>query len=549
MNGAIPNWTPSFAFGAVFILFLAAARMRGHGADRSFTTFPRYLIASGLYAVWYLALYAIALCVLWVLHENAPLRLWDFLTQRPEWIALFTVAVLVYLPLLSHLDRLLRRQARKVGGMPDEMIRLRDAIGIAPRSIPREKLRELHFRMLRRGIDLGSHSSVPDQTLHSRFQQASELMCIIECCEQDSRFTAFMGDNAPNLQALTRSFDRVSFRSSRTFEAIGRLHKLANTSTGSSGWETLGTMVETQIYCDSANELDPVTATNKMLIVNRRDELRYFIEDAATFLARLALASRRTYRGRIALMCDIGIQVKAEKQPRLGILVAVFGGLLVSILGVSAYLNPDAPYRDIAFASFMVSTCFVVSLLCAVYPKQYFAFANSDIYGRRPWAFFAVAGLSALLLSFVISFMFRLAKLRGDLALTITESWVKWPYLLLECALAVTVAVLIQDRLTSNGRRREHGRAFDAVVVALALAGATSIAHLVLTGFDWESRITPFAVAFVAAIGAAIGFFVPNRFRTDASDLPHPTIARLRAGQPSADAVHLPNRVPDRMTG
>ena len=509
------DWVPSFLLGAAFVIFVAGARLRGNGADRSFTTYTRYLVAVGCYAVWHFALYFALMCGVWFLDDNFSNPLWTRLSAHPAWVALASIAVFVYLPYLSALDRSLRRQARRIGGMPDEMYKLRDAIAAAPRNISKEMFKELHYRLLRRGIDLGNQRLVPDQSLHSMFVQVAELKCILERCEQDRRFAGFMRDNAVPLHALARGFDHVIFRSSRSSEAVSRLHELANANTGRSGtWESLGAMVENQTYSDGVNNLDPVIATSKMLIANRRDDMRGFVEGAATLLARLALASRRTEIGRIKLLRGIGVKVIPAKRPKFQALFAVFAVVFLAMFGTIAVLAGLGMVSfDNKSAMWTVPLYFVFGVACAVYPKQYFPFANVDVYGRQPWAFFLCAGLSAATLSFIVGLIHKLVT--QEFLEAIRQAYVRSPWLIIPFALAVTIAILIQDRYDAFGQRKAPGRLFDSVVVTivLALAVVSSQFLLTVTRPAYELKLWPLIP--MIAIGAFIGFYIPNRFRTE----------------------------------
>jgi hypothetical protein len=522
------DWVRSFLIGAAFIAIVARARLAGHGTDRSFTTFGRYLLASSYYALGQLALYALLMCGVWFLTTRWPNAVLAYMTRKPAWVALLTVAVVVRLPLIAALDRVFRRHARRLGGVPDEMQRLRDAISAAPRSVSQEKFRELHFRLLRRGIDLGNRKALPDHSLHSLFQQVAELKCILERCEQDPRFAGFMRDNADSLHDLARSFDRVMFRSSRSAEAMGRLHEFADQRSARSGsWESLGAMVENQTYCEGANGLDPVIATSKMLLANQRDDMRCFVNDAATLLARLALVSRASEASRIRLLSSVGLKLAPARRPRFRALFAVFAVVFFAMLAAVAYAGAgDSTLGQIGLLTLMVSIFFVVAILCAVYPKQYFAFANVDVYGRQPYLFYVVTGLAATVLPFAIGLMFRLA-MRKDAMEALTESYHKTPWLLLELVLAVAIAVLIQDKFDAAGRRKARGRSFDALVVGGALGVTMGVIQVLLPLIQADFQRQLWTVGFMAAIGAFIGYYVPARFRTDFGQADRGSAARV----------------------
>jgi hypothetical protein len=171
----------------------------------------------------------------------------------------------------------------------------------------------------------------------------------------------------------------------------------------------------------------------------------------------------------------------------------------------------------------MVPTNFVVAVLCAVYPKQYFGFANVDVYGRQPYLFYALAAGTASSLAFVIGLVIRLIRFQDGTA-AFLDAYQRLPYLLLTFVLTLVVAVRIQDKLGEDGRRRLRGRAADALVVATSLALAMVLVMALLPLTNPGSTPPVWSPIFTALIGAFIGFYVPARFRTD--------LGKLSADQP-----------------
>jgi len=522
LNTLTSGWVASFLLGAGFVVLISGARLAGHGADRSFTTLSRYVIATIYYSSGKLLLFMLLYCGVWSLDAALAHPLLDYLARSPAWLALLAAGVLVYLPPFTGLDRAFRRHARRMGGMPDEVVRLRDAICLAPRTLSRERFRELHFRLMRRGIDLGNRRGVPDETLHAQLIQAAELKCIIEQCEQDSRFSAFMRDNVFSLHRLARGFDHVMFRSSKSAEAIGRLHEVANDRSGrEGGWDALGALVENQAYQDNGCELDPVIATSRMLIANRRDDMQFFIEDAAMLLARLTLSSRATERGRLKLLTSIGVRVPRVRRPRFRALISVFAVVFFAVIVSSLFVSSNfASVGEFLGVLLMVPTNFVIAVTCAVYPKQYFGFANVDVYGRQPYLFYGLAGLAATCLAFVTGLVIRLIRFQDGTA-AFLDAYERLPFLLITFALTVIVAVRIQDKMGDDGRRRIPGRAADALAVAVALAVTMTIVLLLMPLTAPYSPPPPaWSPLFSGLIGAFIGFYIPARFRTDLSKRP-----------------------------
>lgn len=506
----------SFLLGATFVALYSAIRLRGPEADRSYTTCYRYSIACTYYAFGHLGVYLLAVCAIWATYQLGLVPFVDYLLTTPAWVALVTAVLLPRLRPFSMIDAIFRSHARHIGGMPEEAIVLRDAIYTAKRTLGDAEFRELHFGLLRRGLDLGSQRKLPDDTLHSQFQQAAELKLMLDKCAQQRQFAGFVRDNARALQLMSRRFDHLMFRSSRSSEAIGRLHDFANSVSGRSGnWESLGALAETEAFASESTTiaLDPATSTSRMLINSLREDMRYFCNDAALLLARLTLRSRRTEGGRVRVLRRLGIHVAPVARPSFRPLAAVFFAVFAAMSVASVVGIGTSVVNDVRPAVIMIPIFFVVAVLCAVYPKQYFSFANVDVYGRRPYLFFFSAGLVAAALAFVIGLVFRIFSLHdgGD---ALRNALYNSPWLLTTFTLAFVMAILVQDTRGAKDSQQDTFRSWrDAIVLAAALGVSTLVVQVLLT-FTRGGYEPKFMVAlFTTAIGAFIGYYVPKRFR------------------------------------
>jgi hypothetical protein len=520
LSGHDWQWVTSFSLGAVFVALYCAARFEGPFADRSYTTFYRYSIATCYYAIGYLgAYYLIVTTAAWALHNIVPesARLLSTVMATPAWVAIVMVVAVSRLPGLSTLDQAFRRHARQIGGMSTEAQRLRNAIRIAKRQLREEDSTEIQYSVLRRGLDLGNLRSVPDHTLHASILHAAELKHCLDKCQQEPRFARFFADNAQPVHSLSRRFDYLIFKSSRGIDAIGGLNDLVNRAAGTSdNWDSLGSLVESEVYAGRSNILEPATSTSRLLLNNLRDDLRFFIDDTAMLLARLTLHHRWTERGRVELLKQIGVPVPPVAQPRYRVLFVVFAVVLVMmflgtvVFGTAGVKNA----REVAGLLLMVPTLFVTALFCAIYPKQYFAFANSSVFGRQPYLFFICSGVAAASLAFVISLAFRTLMYQdGEEALR--RAVENSPWLLLSSTVAVVVAVLIQDgRSFENAARVQWRRWRDAMILTFALSAAGTVVQLLLPYTNPGFQPRPLTVVIAAVIGAFIGYFIPGRFRT-----------------------------------
>jgi hypothetical protein len=543
LSGHDWQWVSSFLLGAVFVVMYCAARFEGPFADRSYTTFYRYSIATCYYAIVYLGVYYLIVATSsWALRTMVPesARILGTVMGTPAWVAVIMAVALSRLPGLSALDQMFRRHARLIGGIPTEAKRLRNAIKIAKREMGEGSSTEIHYSVLRRGLDLGNMRSVPDYTLHALFMHASELKYLLEKCEQNPRYARFVEDNARLLHDLSTRFDYLLFKSARGLDAIGGLNDLVDRASGKSdNWESLGSLVENEVYAGRSNVLDPAISTSRLLLNTLRDDMRFFVNDTAMFLARLTLFYRWTERGRVALLKEIGVPVEPVQLPRYRMLFVVFVVVLVAMfLGTTVFGTAGGKTaREVAGLLLMVPTLFVAALFCAVYPKQYFAFANGSVFGRPPYLFFACSGAAAATLAFVISLAFRTLMYQdGEYALR--RAMQGSPWLLVSFTVAVTVAVLIQDgRYFESAARLQWRRWRDTMILAFALGVVGIVVQLLLpyTNPDYQPR--PVAAVTLMVIGAFIGYFVPGRFRTACKDDVCPVPA-VRSEQLSSPLIY-----------
>jgi hypothetical protein len=529
----------SFVLGAVFVVLYSAERFRSPFADRSHTTFYRYCIAAGYYATGYLGFYyLIAASLSWLFGAGgAATQAADYTSV---WIALFAVMVLPHLPPLALIDRAFRKHARVIGGIPTEARLLRNAIRDANREIAEQGTKEIKLNVLRRGLDLGNMRSVPDHTLHGLFQHASELRYLIDWCARQSRFAGFTSDNAKPLHDLARRFDHLVFKSSRGVEAIRGLHELVDSTSGKSdNWESLGSLVENQVYADRPSVLEPAISTSRLLITSLRDDMRFFIDDAAMLLARIALYHAYTERGRAALLRQIGVAVAPIERPRYRSLLSVFAVVFFAMMVSMGLLSSSGVMSDRKLVGLvlMVPTLFVIALFCAIYPKQHFSFANRTFRGRLPYLFFGCAGLASVVLAFVVGLLFRtLIFQNGYLALE--DAVTKSPWLLMTFTLAVGTAILVQDpRGFAAPPRMQRRRWLDSISMALALAAAGALIQFLLHYTDRHAPPNNLIsiIGWSMLIGGFVGYFVPSRFRLAYVESPeeNATIEReLRASAP-----------------
>jgi len=507
-----------FLLGAALLVICSAARLRSPQADRSYTPLFRFFIEVACYATVYIGVYSLifgfAAFSEHVVTGDAR-KVVVLLDDIPGWIALL-ILVVSRIPPVSGWDRALRGHVHAIGGIPAEALTLRDAIVRARCDIEEP---EVYFGALRRGLDLGNMQAIPDHTLHSLLKHASQMRYILDRCAQNPRFEAFFADNSCLAHDLKRRFDNLLFRTSRGFTALGELNGLVDRASGvPDSWNSLGSLVQTEIYTGSSAVLDPAIGTSRALLSILREDARAFLNDTALLLARLTFHQRVVERGRVALLHSIGIKIERQERPGYHILATAFVVVLVLLcLGTVVFgARSSGGAREAAGSAVMVATMFAAALLCAIYPKQYFAFANINAFGRRPYPFFAVAGLAAVVAAFIIGLVARML-IYQDAEKALHVAYQRSPWLLVSCVLAILMSILIQDTDYATTAQRKARRWWDTGVLALGLMVAAAAVILILRHVnpqDPQSATIPlWAACYVGVIGGVLGYLVPHRFR------------------------------------
>jgi putative Mn2+ efflux pump MntP len=524
------HFVGDFTLGAALLVIFSTARLSSPQTDRSYTTLFRFFIEAACYSTAYLGVYAL-------LVGFASFAIAD-LSDISGWTALL-ILLFSCIPPVSAWDRALRRHVHRMGGIPSEAMNLRDAILHAKCEIGDT---EVYYGVLRRGVDLGNMQSLPDHTLHGLLKHASELRYILEQCVQERRFNTFFTDNSRLAHDLKRRFDDLLFKTSRAFAALGELSGMVDRTSGiPDTWDSLGSVVQEEVYTGSTAVLDPAISASRVLLNSLRGEVSAYLSDTALLLARLTLYAGETERGRVALLQSIGIKAQKQVRPRYHVLLTSFGVVLVLLcIGTAMFgaAQSNDGNREVAGTILMVATIFISSQLCAIYPKQYFAFANVDAFGRLPYPFFVVAGLAAAVAAFVIGLAFRML-IYQDAGKALHIAGQRSPWLVVSFTLAVLMAALIQDTddfATPTARTVHRWR--DALVLALGLTAAGVVVVLLLQHTDPQHAPSVWAAGFVGLIGGTLGYMVPHRFRNVCPES-HPGMAvttKLESDESSLEA-------------
>jgi hypothetical protein len=227
-----------------------------------------------------------------------------------------------------------------------------------------------------------------------------------------------------------------------------------------------------------------------------------------------------TEKGRIALLRRLGVIVPPARVPRFGSLLAVFVLVLASMFFTTMIFGAAGKQtaREIAGVLFMVPTMFIVALFCAIYPKQYFSFANVNVYGRPPYLFYVAATLAAGVLAFLVGLTFRVF-IYQDAVVAFDKALQNSPWLLISMTIAGVMAMLVQDRPPRDAEAARRMRWRDAATLSIALGVSSFVVQSILpyTQAFPSSRPMLWGIGISMLLGACIGYFVPARFRADGS--------------------------------
>jgi hypothetical protein len=518
--------------------------------SRSHTTAAFYWMALGLHVCVYVLILLSCFAVLAFASRYADRAGVPAGPATLVWVALALTFVVRAVPALS---RRPRAWLHGVAGIPAKAQRFAKVLAeseLACRPDIREEARAI---LESRGIDADRDWLPLARPAHRQLEKATELFLQLRKWEEDPRFASFLVEARNDFNRLRQRFDRLSIRVARTFGAIERLADLKevvsrrSTATASQDSDVDGTEGEVD---EILRRLVPD------MIADSCEDISGFYRDACLMTARGVLVTERLRSGRDAAIERLGFRPGRVDHARTLRPLAYTAALLFAGILLYFLLRPGKTDQP-ALLALLITTNLMGAVLCAVWPKTRWAFANSGLREKAPVGFVLLAGAAAVVLAVVVNAAFAFD---GSLDSVKSQLDRARYYLHSSFMTAAAVAWLVQDhrwsRLEPALRRR-----FDA----LALGGVWMFSTLLSIVLRHQGTEQPADALWVTlasegwwrlpvwfVLGAAVGYGLPGSFRVATPRralVRKPYNAPGAARTPLAAAVHPHAAVDDAARG
>lgn len=488
--------------GAAFVLVAAADRFNTPPTNRSSTTALRYhLAALGYMAVGLTLFFSIlafpqALNIAPAIGTVGPsLPPWAERLSTPLLVALLLTVLLPKIPLLGDGDDWIRKQLQKMGAIPYEARRMSAELRRSEFRIPLSRQAEIKKHLANEGFSsldvVFEESSTPQYV----WTKISALMVQLEEWESDRKFIGFVARFAAEYDDLKKSYRQLSPRAKTCFRLMRDLSIDASDSRGNE--------MALQYQADFAEQCTDLL--NKI----------------CDFISRGLLQCGPTYGARVTRLAALGFNVHLVR-PRLTLnqLMLLFG--VVGIVMLSGFVivpgGANARFEELLARSAMISTIYVVAVLCAVYPKEKWRFAHRDPKDVRPVAFYFAAGTMAGLVAPIVSFTFHLLIFR-DFSVAVARFPVSCRWSAVAFVAAFMTALLIDDQPTAKVPRSRlrwiEGGVLAASLMVAGLLVRLWISQIATIDPSTAVRVPPLAGVLLlgATAGFVIGSCVPTWYR------------------------------------
>lgn len=498
--------TIQLAAGAFFVAVHAAGRFNTPATSRSLTTAARYHSAKMIYLALFLAIYLFLVKAPYMIQWAVP----DFGDSVKDIaVPLYAaLAVTVFLPLvpgLSHVDKHIRKRLQRIAAIPHEARRLSNFLQKCYWTVPQQERPELTTQLAGTGLRVEDLAfDPPEEGLPAckyRLTRLSALMHHLDRWEKDEGFKTFMSEASGGEDKLKNRFDSLKLRAQQVF---GCAKPLVNAEDGGAYASTLSQLVST--------------------LKERCDDL---LSDACDRVARGILQCKVTRGARRNQLEKMGFVLPPDEGNGVDVhqLVALLFMLMAILLTAFVVIHPAAadgegtaaitPIEDKLLLVPMIALIYCTAVLCAVWVKDTWRFAQRRRADRRPIGFYVLGGLFAVVTAMAISLFFHCMMLDWDMQQACPKWLANTPFQLLTFITAFMTGYLIDNRPQRISRQRLQlleGAVQGAVTMGISLLVYRLLQESVPRV---EGEIPPLAGLLVVSglIGFVLGFFVPTWYR------------------------------------
>ena len=486
--------------GGLIVLIYAYNRFESPSSMRPTTTFARYWVA--------LCCYIGSMLMLFVLlggafsDSSGPLALLTYGGTIPEeaeklagplYSALILTALLPHFPVLKNVDEWVKQEFQRIGNIPFEVRQLSARLQHEPLTVDLRRYSRLKEQLRDKGVDAAWSSQKPD-TPRVLWGRIAALRLIVGTWSQLDGYVRYLDEHREMLAEIDEEYSALELA-----------------------------LKDTRMLAELRKSSDAPASHVRQV---KRD-LAALNKDLCDFVAGGVLQCEWSQSDRTARLKEMGF-VNVEDLPRpLGaneiVLVAALVLIIVNGMGViySFFADVESPNRpdlkEMFRISVMVSLIYAAAVVIALYPKAVWRFADIRRTMTRPLAPYAVSGLLAVACAFLISVTFNYLFVSLDkfnerdhfsnVIHDITSQ--QWPWFIMTMSITVAIAWVTDDWALDPGKEPRWLRWAEAVALAVVFSAVQLYVGNMLGRAHDPVRL----LLTSAILGAAIGFFVPHRYR------------------------------------
>ena len=510
------DWSIELFLGAFFVIFHAYAQFNDPVTNRSSTTAVQYYTAMLSYLGLAFFLYVLLAVYPHVLEHlgEVPQSLKGLST--PFMAALVLTVLLPKFPGLARMDKWIRRWFQYMAAIPYEARRLSAELRQSQFDIPDEIKEHVKQKLEQKGIhseDILFQQSNSPQYLWTKI---SALMTQLEkTWEPEQRFAGFLTTFAEDYKMLKKRYAELSPRAATCFHLIRDF-------SDHSGDQALKEAVD---ECKR----------------NFLEQCDHLFRSICDIFSRGVLQCNMTQASRQRQLSELGFHVIERRTLNFNQLTSLFLAIFfVFLFGFSMLGSQAGDFAENLLLGIMIATIYSVAVACATLPKAGWKFANKGADGTRPWVFYLVAGLMAIVVGLLIGLAFSLITLtpgRHPFLASWTNLQQTYPWYFMAFVIAfVTAFQLDNNPKDSQGKDRPYLQWMEGISqgVLTALA-AVFVAKYALPAVPGASPANAFISAILSlVVGFIIGFLVPSWYRRvpheqeKAGDIAHEPVCYLR---------------------
>ncbi len=497
--------TIELLFGSLLIVIYATQRFNNPPAIRSSTTAGRYYASVTTYLLIYLATFYVCTKYPKLLEffaiDTTDLNAHGVSSNQSNIIlgALLLSLLVPRIPIISEVDKRLRRFLHRLAAIPYEAIRLSSEIQSSRYEVPPQLQDALYSELENQGFEQDKIDV--DDSVMARWISIVSLMVQLEDWKRSRQFSSFIEERSGQFDRLTEHYARLA---KSALNAVS-LSRQASDQPNMSALQ------------DAAQKF-----RNDLQI-----QQQVLLSEISDFISHSVLKTCFRYGHRQQVLRDMGfVDVKPETHLGLSInqTVMLFGLLLLLVLTNFILFRPEGEdIERILIKVTMIVSIYAGAVICAVLPKQRWRLFQYRT-GEYPAVGYLLSGIMAMVISMIIGLLFKVLIFAGSTQVSgfnqpLAMAWGQfttssYPWLTMSFAVAVFISFLIDWRMPAWIHRR-FSRFVSGFVQAMVMAAAATMVHIWLTSlsasnlFEGEVPEISMVLRVSILIGFVIGYMVP----------------------------------------